>query len=54
MVVFIHCQPDTVVTDRSLVSITDNNDVANTKLKVQWAKTQYGKTAWLTGLIFRE
>ena len=37
MVVFIHCQPDTVVTDRSLVSITDNNDVANTKLKVQWA-----------------
>ena len=36
MVVFIHCQPDIVVTDRSLVSITDYKDVANTELKAQW------------------
>ena len=48
MVVFIHCQSDTVVTDRSLISITDYNDVVNTELKVQLANA-----VWKNSMAYR-
>ena len=48
MVVFIHCQPDTVLTDRSLISITDYIDVGNTELKVQRANA-----VWKNRMAYR-
>ena len=47
MVLFIHCQSDTVVTDRSN-SITDYNDVVNTGLKVQLANA-----VWKNSMAYR-